>query len=152
MRKKGSILVLTLFMGTILVLLGGLFLQMTVGNIMLVERENEKVKGYWVAKAGLSKAIYYLRTYYFHHQEDAFEEPLGDDAKYKVAIVTLISDGYHKSIITSTGITGLKTPDFINRKSIIASVSMNTFTDYANFWEGNAGYWQDTVSGPVQLS
>lgn len=86
--QKGSVLVLAMFVLVLILLLAGLFLQLTVQSLLMLERIIERERMYWIAKAGLSRMTYELKRYYFTNQQTLIEEEFGK-GKYKVGVLHL---------------------------------------------------------------
>ena len=62
---KGSILILSLVVMSVLLVLAGTFLSLTVTQFKLVSVEGDVVKARWIAKAGANQILYDIRKYYF---------------------------------------------------------------------------------------
>jgi|GEM_PF-2741915 len=72
-KRKGSILILTMFVSAVLILFAGIMLQQTVLNILLIEKTAGVNKTYWIALAGINRQKHDLREYYFQHQMEFVE-------------------------------------------------------------------------------
>ena len=143
-RKKGSILVLTMFLSSLLVLLGGLILQMAVLNLVQVEKTADLLKVEWIAKSGLSQQVYNLRKYYFENQYKYFDGTYGGGT-YKVGTAAIIGQGFHKNLVACIGeYNGTK-------KTLMVAIEMNTPTDFLHYVKGNQNYAGARLAGPVYV-
>ena len=171
MKKKGSVLVLALFMGTLLILLGGALLQLTVTNLKLVATAAQRAKTEWVAKAGLNKMYYDLKNNYFQNEQAILKDEMGSveieyaGGVYKAGTATLIGQGFHRSLLVSCGYYGKKPgimedvpieDRYENKVVLTMQVEMSTLTDYLYFREvGRQGIYNAEDSyyfGPVHVN
>ena len=154
-KRKGSILILSMFLLTVVTLLGGIFLTMTVGNIKLLQKDSERQKAFWIAKAGIAELIYNLRQYYNLYEQYSGEKEFGG-GKYRVGSATLIGRGYHNTLAVSVGQYPLESTDVTNisKYALIAEVSMNTSTDYLHFSDIGVTrpYYRTPFAGPVHVN
>ena len=171
MKRKGSVLVLTLFMSTLLVLLGGALLQLTVTNLKLVATTMQRAKAEWVAKAGLNKMYYDLKSNYFLNEQAILKDEDGSveikygGGVYKAGTATLIGQGFHRSLLVACGYYGEKPgmmsdmpieDRYENKVVLTMQVEMSTLTDYLYFREvGYQGVYNAEDShyfGPVHVN
>ncbi|OGF48951.1 MAG: hypothetical protein A2044_08270 [Candidatus Firestonebacteria bacterium GWA2_43_8] len=157
-RRKGSILVLAMFMMSVILLLGGVMLHIVVSNSMMLNKQSEITKTYWIAKAGISQHLHDLREYYFQNQTKYRYIEYGEGA-CKVGSATLIGRGFHHTLITAVGYYPKPlTPDeeiTASKCALIAEIEMNTPTDYAHFVEMPSGarrYYLSMFGGPVHIN
>jgi len=127
-KEKGSILVLTLVLMVMLLFLAGVLLQLTLLNYMHITISSESEQAFWIAKAGLSEAKYYVVKNWFDPELDpdknngyngivsickglAKGKNFGTNSdgtasgSYKVGISPINGPGVHEIIIASEGIT-----------------------------------------------
>ncbi|MFH1074042.1 MAG: hypothetical protein V1752_03040 [Candidatus Firestonebacteria bacterium] len=137
-KRKGSILVLSMFVMAILILFAGMMLQLTVSNIMMISKATGVTKAYWIAIAGINQQKHDLQEYYFQNQMTYKPETDFGGGKYKVGTATLIGQGIHRSIIVALGEYEYdeNISDYAYKKCVYAQCGMNTSTDYLHFFEG----------------
>ncbi|OGF46245.1 MAG: hypothetical protein A2231_09745 [Candidatus Firestonebacteria bacterium RIFOXYA2_FULL_40_8] len=154
-RRKGSILILAMFLLTVVTLLGGLFLTIAVGNIKLQVKDSERQKAFWIAKAGVAELVHNLRGYYNLYEQYNGEQEFGG-GKYKIGSATLIGRGYHNTLVVSVGQYPLETTEItsVSKYALVAEVSMNTPTDYLQFSDTGKvqSYYRNTLIGPVHVN
>jgi hypothetical protein len=145
-RQKGSVLVLAMVVLVMILFLAGIFLQLTLINIMHIIRESEREKAYWIARAGISQKIHDLREYYFLEQQKVEEKEFAG-GKYRVALATLINQGFHKTLAVAEG-------TYEDTKySFACEIEMNTPTDYLHFVETTKEpYYLSFLGGPVHVN
>jgi hypothetical protein len=154
-RKKGSILVLSMFVMAVLLLFGGIMLELTLTNIMMITKEGGATKAYWIAFAGISKKRHDLKEFYFQNQMGYEENIFGgtpdqdSEGKYKIGAATLIGQGFHKTILVSLGEykENKSSEEASHKKCIYSIVSMNTPSDYLHFYEGPNRLFQNKEYG-----
>ncbi|MFH1824864.1 MAG: hypothetical protein ABH873_06525 [Candidatus Firestonebacteria bacterium] len=148
MNQKGSVLVLSIFVLAMILLLAGLFLQLTVINLMLLERSLGVDKAYWITIAGINQQKHDMKDYWFQHQMEYVGPKEFGGGQYKVGVATLIGQGIHRAFIVSLGEWPISAKEEErHRKCIYAQVSMNTPTDYLFFFEGKAHNFRSHNSG-----
>jgi|GEM_PF-6469824 len=164
-KRKGSILVLTMFMTAIFALLAGILLQLVISNSMMISKKSEVYKSFWIAKAGISQTLHDLKDYYFLEQQQVKEKEFGGGL-YKSATATLIGKGFHNTLIVSTGYYPIVTGDVaeetssleltssnVTKYSFTAEVEMNAATDYVHFVETTfEPYSRNGFLGPVHVN
>ena len=154
-RRKGSILILAMFLLTVVTLLGGLFLTIAVGNIKLQVKDSERQKAFWIAKAGVAELVHNLRGYYNLYEQYNGEQEFGG-GKYKIGSATLIGRGYHNTLVVSVGQYPLETTEItsVSKYALIAEVSMNTPTDYVQFGDTKTIQYfsMNQIGGPIHIN
>jgi len=127
-KQKGSVLVLTLVLMVMLLFLTGVLLQLILLNYMHITKSAESEKAFWIAKAGLSEAKYYVVKNWFDPDLDPNQnngytgiidickkmvrgKNFGTNSdgtvsgSYKVGISPINGPGVHEIVIASEGIT-----------------------------------------------
>ena len=163
-KQKGSVLVLTLVLMVMLLFLAGVLLQLTLLNYMHITKSAESEKAFWIAKAGLSEAKYYVVKNWFDPEimvarckEMVKGKNFGTNSdgtvsgSYKVGISPINGPGVHEIVIAAEGLTvpieeykRLDEYDEKDRKDnfrtcLVLRVRMDTPTDYLFFWNGDGG-------------
>ena len=154
-KRKGSILVLSMFMAAMMILVAGVFLQLAVVNNMQIYLVGDRAKAMWIARAGVSQQVYDLKQYWFLYQQgvrkntDGSKEISFSGGKYQVATATLIGRGFHKTIIVAIG-------NYAGQKECEAvAISMNTPTDYLLYVAPTGGAMPLSgvqFSGPIHVN
>ncbi|MEI6845841.1 MAG: hypothetical protein WCK36_02190, partial [Candidatus Firestonebacteria bacterium] len=164
-KRKGSILILTMFMSALFALLAGVMLQIVVSNSLMISKKSEVFKAFWIAKAGISRTLHDLKDYYFLEQQKVNESEFGGGL-YKTATATLIGKGFHNTLIVSTGYYPIVTGDVaeetssleltsnsVTKYSFTAEVEMNAATDYVHFVETTfEPYYRTAFLGPIHVN
>lgn len=136
---KGSILILGLLMMAILLMIGGVFLSLTLTNVEQLQLEGEYIKAEYLALAGLNRTFHDLKEGYADHQSELKDIEFGE-GKSRVGTVPLSRLGIHEILIVSGGI--IKNPlskSLVNKVQAVISgvVKLKTPTDYALFVDGD---------------
>lgn len=138
----------------ILLLLGGIFLNLTTTNILLLGQEHEVLKAEWLAKAGISKALHDINegysNYTLYSRNINFAE--GD---IKIGIVAIASLGVREFLIVSK--SSLSKNSSISY-SLASIVQIDTPSDYVIFSDGDEK-WEIAgeignmfLGGPVHIN
>lgn len=130
MNKKGSILILGLLVMAILLLIGGVFLSLTLINLSHINIDTETIQAFWIAYAGLERTIHDLKDDFGTHQQELIEFVFGE-GKAKIGTVPLQQQGVREILIVSTGYKRK------NSSSIAGRVKIDSTTDYVLFSEGD---------------
>ena len=177
---KGSILILSLVVMSVLLVLAGTFLSLTVTQFKLVSVEGDVVKARWIAKAGANQILYDIRKYYFD-DPDKFKQLQYDyiagvdfgEGMFKAGMAPTEGLGVREMNIAAEGFA-VSTNEYSNAKQIgeeaklskqalIMAVSITCPTDFLFFFNGNGalfgsmnineGYWVPLkVYGPVHAN
>lgn len=148
--KNGSILILGLLIVSLLLMLGGVFLSLSLINIKTIEIGADSERAYWIALAGINQTIHDLQFSYYNHDQN-YREIQFEDSICRVATLPLSQRGIHVIIITSIG----------SHKDVKASLSsevrIDTPSDYVLFFDGSKDFTivqspSYLIFGPVHLN
>lgn len=135
-NMKGSILILGLLLMSMLLLIGGVFLSLTLTYVKQFDIGAQELIAEYIARAGLHRILHDLRENYSDHDQQLIEVKFGQ-GKYKVGTVSLIGRGIHEILIVSKGeISGFSETQS-HQMAIGGVVSVNIPTDYALFSDGD---------------
>lgn len=145
-NPQGSVLILSLLITTILLLLGAVFLDLTIINIKNIQVGSVEVEqAFWIAKAGVAKTIHDLKENYFQNEQRLVEKKFGSGA-YRVGVITLKEQGIHELLIISIGVIlgdeefekykNNLLPETITKYSIVTLARISSTTDYLYFMNG----------------
>lgn len=150
--SKGSVLVLGLLVMAVLLMIGGIFLSLTVTNVAQIQTQADYVKAEYLAMAGLNKVFHDLREGYLDHQYELRDIEF-DEGKSTVGTVPLSRLGIHEILVVSIGI--IKNPagqNLVNKQSVVAGiVKLNTPTDYVLFVDGDQSFRVGIEDMPLSL-
>ena len=132
-NTEGSVLVLSLLLMSVLLMIGGILLSLTLTNFQAVFLTSSELITEYIAKAGIARTIHDLKENYSDHDQQLIEVEFGE-GKYRIGTVTLVGQGIHEILIVSEGI---KMTGQIDRVAIGARVKIDTPTDYTIFSEGD---------------
>lgn len=150
-NKEGSILILGLLMMAILLLIGGIFLSLTLtnyGNIMVT---SEDLQADYIARAGLNRVLHDLQEDFGTHANQLIEVPFAT-GKYKIGTYTIATRGIRDILVVSVGISSK------SKSSLVTMVSIISPTDYQLFVDGNEQFDPDyrfpsyAFTGPIRMN
>lgn len=127
LKSKGSVLILSLLLMSLLLLIGGVFLSLTLSNVIVGITEGNNIVAYWIAMAGFARTEWEYKDNYFIHTNKAVEEEF-NGGKLKRTTVTLKGrGGIHDNIVVIYA-------EYRDSKEVILErIRVSTPTDYMIF-------------------
>lgn len=133
---KGSILILGLLLMSLLLLIGGIFLSLTITYVKQFDIGAQELIAEYIARAGLYRTFHDLQENYSDHEHQVIEVKFGQ-GKYKVGTISLADRGIHEILIVSRGVIDNPDKTEYYKMAIGGIININIPTDYALFVDGS---------------
>jgi|GEM_PF-6696338 len=126
-QSRGSVLILSLVVLSVLLLYSSIFLLLSIGSYNLTENSSDVLRAKWIARAGIYRTLWeYRYDYYTHHRQVVEEDFCG--VTIRRGTISLRGQGINDSLIVSVGGYGGTT------SAMMMQTSLYNVTDYAMFF------------------
>lgn len=144
MNNKASILILGLLVMSVALLIGGIFLSLSLINYEGITVSGNLIKSEWIAYAGINQAGHDIkehlfdRDYFLNLQQKWLNGVQFGEGMYRIGILPVRGFGTREIIIVSLGTNTLETKvGRYSSSAFITRLQIYTPTDYLYFFDGN---------------